>query len=65
LGSINNIVDASNYVLHELGQPTHAFDLAEARWRASTFGARRTTNGSRRSTASNDTARHDGRHRGR
>jgi phenylalanyl-tRNA synthetase beta chain len=29
LRSINNIVDASNYVLHELGQPTHAFDLAK------------------------------------
>jgi phenylalanyl-tRNA synthetase beta chain len=46
--SINNVVDASNYVLHELGQPSHAFDVTklgggEVRVRLARAGERITT----------------------
>ncbi|MCZ0934661.1 MAG: phenylalanine--tRNA ligase subunit beta [Gemmatimonadetes bacterium] len=45
---ISNVVDATNYVLHEYNQPLHAFDLArlsgaEIRVRAAAAGERLTT----------------------
>ena len=48
VGSINNVVDATNYVLHEAGTPLHAFDLdqmrgAEVRVRQAFPGERMTT----------------------
>jgi phenylalanyl-tRNA synthetase beta chain len=46
--SINNVVDVTNYVLHELGQPTHAFDLAKLR--GSTVVVRRARAGERITT---------------
>src|SRR4051812_31801260 len=56
--SINNVVDASNYVLHELGQPTHAFDVArlggaEIRVRLARAGEKlKTLDGNERSLSS-------------
>jgi len=46
--SINNVVDASNYVLHEMGQPTHAFDLEKLG--GSAIVVRRATSGEKITT---------------
>jgi phenylalanyl-tRNA synthetase beta chain len=43
--SVNNVVDATNYALHGLGQPMHAFDLA--RLGGSTIVVRRARDGER------------------
>jgi phenylalanyl-tRNA synthetase beta chain len=45
---INNVVDATNYVLHEVGQPLHAFDLD--RLKGSAICARRARPGERITT---------------
>ncbi len=46
--SINNVVDATNYALHGLGQPVHAFDLA--RLAGATVVVRRAGDGERLTT---------------
>lgn len=57
---LNDVVDLTNYVLHELGQPTHAFDLARLRGpcvrvrRAASGERLRTLDGVERSLAPED-----------
>jgi len=43
--SVNNVVDVTNFVMLECGQPLHAFDLAKIR--GSTISIRRAQNGER------------------
>lgn len=45
---INNVVDATNYILYELNQPLHAFDLANVRGNA--IIVRRATSGEQMAT---------------
>jgi phenylalanyl-tRNA synthetase beta chain len=52
---INNVVDATNYVMLELGHPLHAFDLAKLR--ASSIVVRRPRDGEERFTTLDDEER--------
>lgn len=37
INSINNVVDVTNFIMHELGQPLHAFDVREIKGRKITI----------------------------
>ena len=50
---INNVVDATNYILYELNQPLHAFDLAKLRGRK--IIVRRAQSGERITTLDGET----------
>ena len=50
--SINNVVDATNYVMLDIGQPLHAFDARKIQWDGETLSIRvRATEGEERITA--------------
>jgi phenylalanyl-tRNA synthetase beta chain len=54
---INNVVDATNYILHELNQPMHAFDLAKIR--GGTIIVRRASPGEQMVTLDGETREFD------
>jgi phenylalanyl-tRNA synthetase beta chain len=58
LRPVNNVVDATNYVLHELGQPLHAFDLD--RLAGGEVVVRRATDGERIRTLDGEDRKLDG-----
>ncbi len=60
LRPINNVVDATNFVLHELGQPLHAFDLG--RLGGPAVRIRRARDGESLVTLDGETRRLDGNH---